>query len=718
MVQTVSRDQRFRRYGQTCPICGGHAGIKQGIGERCAGYLSDDGEYVYCTRPELAGELELNESTQPPAFCHKLYGPCNCGKEHNPARESSNGHRPQQARQEQAAQITEYPYYNEQGELVYVTVRSDLPDGSKDFKQKRKDSKGRWVWNITGVTRIPYRLPEIVKASPERVIYACEGEKAVEAARRLGVIATTNVCGAGKWTESCNHYFRGRHVVILPDNDQAGREHAKKVAQQLAAVAASVRIVELPGLPEKGDICEWIAAGGTREKLEALCKPPKRAFTYASEVQEQPIEWLWEGRLAKGELTLAVGDAGLGKGLSIAKTIAHITHGLALPGGPKFPPGGVILMSPEDSASRTIVPRLRAAGAELSKVLLLTEVDDRDLDTGETYKRPVSFPEDAHILREAIEDAGAVAVFIDPILSMISGKIDVYKNHAVRQAMAQVMSTADKCGCAVLGVIHTTKGQHPNALFRSSSSTAFIEMARVALFFVPDPDGEADKSGVIVNHKNNLAERAPSIRYAIHKTADNIGYITWEGMSTHARDELLNQVMPNGSKSIQEIDLLTILKTNEVAMTIADILAQLQNGQTADALEIMLRRKVEQGILFKPARGLYTYVGNSLYSAKSPTQNNDVGNVGSVGMSEMSELDSQKRGKSLESDIKPTMSESKNGHKPASEGVLRETDISDINCEVCGATMAGYYGGRRLCSTHYDEIKRYDDAREKAGLHS
>lgn len=674
MAQTyVSPQQRFRRYGLHCPICNGHSGMKPGHKQRCAGYISTDGDYVYCTREEHAGNLDLDENTEPAAFCHKLYGLCNCGKIHNPERSSSNGHTPQGKKEQQQRNIIEYSYPDEHGRLAYQAVRYD----PKDFKQRRPDGKGGWLWNLQGVTRIPYRLPELLKAPQGSTIYICEGEKAVEAARHLGVIATTNVCGAGKWTESCNKYLKGHHVVILPDNDQPGRDHAKKVAEQLAAVAYSVRIIALPDLPEKGDICEWIAAGGTKEKLEELCKPPKRRFTYASEVQEQPIEWLWEGRLAKGELTLGVGDAGLGKGLSIAKLIAHITRGLLLPGGPKLSSGGVILMSPEDSASRTIVPRLRAAGADLSKVLLLTEVDNPDLDTNESYKRPVSFPEDAHILREAIEDAGAVAVFIDPILSMISGKIDVYRNHEVRQALAQVMSTADKHGCAVFGVIHTTKGQHPNALFRSSSSTAFIEMARVALFFVPDPDGEADKSGVIVNHKNNLAERAPSIRYTIHKTADNIGYITWEGMSTHSRDELLNQVAPSGSKSIQEIDLLTILKTNEVAMSIADILKQLENGQTADALEIMLRRKVTQGLIFKPTRGLYTYTGNPLYSAKSTTQNNDVGNVGNVGVSEMSESDSQNAENIPKTDIKPTMSESSNGHKPASEAALQQTDISD-----------------------------------------
>lgn len=589
----------------------------------------------------------------------------------------------------------------------YVKVPYHNLDGAEHTKIKvRKAISGNYkhVWDEgTPGELIPYGLDKLHMAYEQGYLVIGEGESDGWACwyHDIPYLGLPGASTARKLTRLGEGIQR---IYILHEPDQvkklqySGQSFYKDVHNTLRDLGYKGEIFcahfkQLTGCKDPGElhITLWDEHAETFKStlLQALehatpagDESPKHKFTYASEVVEQPIEWIWEGRLARGELTLGVGDAGLGKGLSIAKTTAHITRGLALPGGPNLEPGGVILMSPEDSASRTIVPRLRAANADLSKVLLLTEVDDRDLDTNEAYKRPVSFPEDALILREAIEDVGAVAVFIDPVLSMISGKVDVYKNHAVRQAMAQVMSTADKHGCAVYGVIHTTKGQHPNALFRSSSSTAFIEMARVALFYVPDPDGEADKSGVIVNHKNNLAERAPSIRYAIHKTADNIGYITWEGMSTHTRDELLNQVAPNGSKSIQETDLLTILKTNEVAMTIADILAQLQNGQTADALEIMLRRKVEQGILIKPARGLYTYADNPLYSANKKHTQNDVGNVDNVGMSEMSVSDLQNAEKIPKTDMKPTMSESSNGHKPASEAALPETDISDIKNKV------------------------------------
>jgi putative DNA primase/helicase len=626
MVQaSVNTYQRFRKWGIHCPICGGHAGVKQGIGERCAGFVSDDGEYIFCTREQLAGKLELDERTQPASYCHKFYGLCNCGVIHNPER-ASNGHKsPHKA--EQPKNTTEFPYYNEQGELVYVTVRSDFPDGSKDFKQKRKD-KGRWVWNITGVTRILYRLPEIVKASPERVIYICEGEKAVEAARRLGVLATTNVGGAGNWTESCNKSLKGRHVVILPDHDDKGRDHANKVAKQLAGIAASVRIVELPDLPEKGDIVEWIAAGGTREKLEALCTPLKRKFLYASEVQPEAVDYLWTKRLAKGMFTLLAGDPGVSKSLLCTAIAAETTKGSRLPDGKVAAPGGVIIMAPEDSYEHTVIPRLKAAGADLSKIILLSEVPDFDSD-GNPYNRPISFPEDAAILEEAIIECKASLAIIDPVLAMVNGKYDTHKDQESRTALSQVLAVAKRQHCAILGVFHLNKAQNGNALYRSTASIAFIAMARIGLFLVPDPQNP-ENGRVLVNHKNNLAAKATSLRYIIEQTPDEIAYITWNGASELSEQELLGGTIVDNPKSEQETSLLEVLKEAGEAMTPTEIYKKLSTGQSFDALRQMLGRKVEQGVLIQPYKGRYTYSDNPMYAKSEAQVKTDVTNVTNV----------------------------------------------------------------------------------------
>ncbi|HCF85849.1 MAG TPA: hypothetical protein DEV72_11675, partial [Ktedonobacter sp.] len=549
----VATQQRFRKYGEHCPICEGHAGLKQGRGERCAGYMSDDSEYVYCTREEFAGALERNEKTQPATFCHKMHGPCNCGTQHGPDLKIVPP--PSMKKSDPGRIVNEYNYYDERGRVAYQSVRYE----PKDFKQRQPDGKGGWSWTMKGVTLVPYRLPELLKAAPDATIYIVEGEKDADRLAHAGLVATCNVGGAGKWDESYNRYFKGRRVVLLPDNDKAGREHAQKVTQALHDIAKDVRTVELPGLPDKGDVSDWFEGKGTQEELETLCAPRKRTFTYASEVKEEPVDWLWKRRIARGCFTLLVGDPGLGKSTIIANIIAANTTGRGLPDNNEMKQGGVILMSPEDSMSMTVVPRLRAAGANLKKVLLLNEVEDFDSD-GQPYMRPVSFPEDAHILAEAIKDVGATLAIIDPVLSMLNGKIDAHKDHAVRQALTQVTRVADQHKCALLGVVHLNKGQNANALYRSSSSIAFIAMARVGLFVVPDPDSD-EGGGVLVNHKNNLAPTALSLRYSFKQTDDEIGYITWEGESPYSDSELLNQNTPtNNKRSEQADDLVAILK--------------------------------------------------------------------------------------------------------------------------------------------------------------
>ncbi|MFN8547762.1 MAG: hypothetical protein U0527_07255 [Candidatus Eisenbacteria bacterium] len=123
--------------------------------------------------------------------------------------------------------------------------------------------------NLQGVQCVLYRLGDLL-AEPEAWVYLVEGEKDADNLHRLGLVATTNPMGAGKWRNDYNESLRGRHVVILPDNDEPGETHARDVARRLSGIAASVRVVELPGLPPKGDVSDWLAAGGNRQALEAL----------------------------------------------------------------------------------------------------------------------------------------------------------------------------------------------------------------------------------------------------------------------------------------------------------------------------------------------------------------------------------------------------------------------------------------------------------------
>jgi putative DNA primase/helicase len=161
-----------------------------------------------------------------------------------------------------------YDYRDEEGKLLYQVVRYK----PKDFKQRQPDGKGGWIWSLTDppVRRILYRLPELRAADPTAWTFIVEGEKDVDNSAPLGIVATTNAGGAEKWEEHFNQEFRGRRACILPDNDEKGRKHAAKIAAQLLSVAATVRVLALDGLPEKGDISDWLAMGHTAEELIRL----------------------------------------------------------------------------------------------------------------------------------------------------------------------------------------------------------------------------------------------------------------------------------------------------------------------------------------------------------------------------------------------------------------------------------------------------------------
>jgi putative DNA primase/helicase len=121
------------------------------------------------------------------------------------------------------------------------------------------------------VRQVPYRLPQLIEAvAAGQVIFIPGGEKCCDALVELGFPATCNSGGEGKWPDQITPYFKGSDIVILPDNDEPGRKHAKLVASKLHGVAKRIRILELPGLRPKDDIADWLAAGGTREELLRL----------------------------------------------------------------------------------------------------------------------------------------------------------------------------------------------------------------------------------------------------------------------------------------------------------------------------------------------------------------------------------------------------------------------------------------------------------------
>jgi hypothetical protein len=156
--------------------------------------------------------------------------------------------------------IAVYPYVDENGKPLYDVCRT----ASKQFPQRRPDpaSRSGWRWNLTGVRRVLYRLRAVLDAvATGKTIYIPEGEKDVHTLERLGLVATCNPGGAGKWDDAYAAALAGaRLVVVLGDDDDQGRKHANQVARSLAGRVEEVKVVQLwPAGDTRRDVTDWAA---------------------------------------------------------------------------------------------------------------------------------------------------------------------------------------------------------------------------------------------------------------------------------------------------------------------------------------------------------------------------------------------------------------------------------------------------------------------------
>jgi len=166
-----------------------------------------------------------------------------------------------------------YTYEDEGGWPVGIVARyaaGTVDPKRKTFRQWRVDDGG-FRSGLDGQQLPIYRLPETLAAVRKgEVVFIVEGEKCVECLLDLGIAATTNPGGAKKWRPGHSEALPGADVVILPDHDTPGCEHAQDVARQLHGLAARVRVCELPGLPEHGDVVDWLGAGYDKDDLLAI----------------------------------------------------------------------------------------------------------------------------------------------------------------------------------------------------------------------------------------------------------------------------------------------------------------------------------------------------------------------------------------------------------------------------------------------------------------
>lgn len=164
----------------------------------------------------------------------------------------------------------EHVYTDADGNPVHLIGIDGSGKNKKVYQYHWQDGK----WYMGGPkTKIPYRLPDVIRAvQAQETVFVVEGEKDADTLHEHGLTATTNPCGAGSWPkhQEFNQPFKDATIVILPDNDEPGREHADKVAALLRILAKTIKIVPLPGLTESGDVSDWLASGRTIDELKRI----------------------------------------------------------------------------------------------------------------------------------------------------------------------------------------------------------------------------------------------------------------------------------------------------------------------------------------------------------------------------------------------------------------------------------------------------------------
>jgi putative DNA primase/helicase len=414
-------------------------------------------------------------------------------------------------------------------------------------------------------------LPELVKAAATgETIYVPEGEKDVDNLRAIGFAATTNPGGCKKWRSEYSEHLRGADVVVLPDNHLEGREHGDQVAASLRGIASRIRVLDIgkhwAECPDKGDISDWLAAGGSAEKLKAIVDALPEAPTSAdnpisglaqaaylssrraADITPRRIDFLWAGRLARGKHTAFAGEPGD----YVAATISRGGEWPCNEG--RAPLGNVIIFNAEDGADDTIVPRLIAAGADRERIHIVSAVL---LEDGKG-RRTFNLQADLALLEKKIREIGDVAlVIIDPISSYM-GKTDSHKNSEVRGALEPLSEMADRMKVAVLSITHFSKagsGNTNKALHRFIGSIAFVGAPRAAFAVIEDADNEGRI--LFLHAKNNMAPKPQGLAYRLLQTivCDDIvaSYVHWESTPvTISADQALGAAESTGSRTTKE----------------------------------------------------------------------------------------------------------------------------------------------------------------------
>lgn len=399
----------------------------------------------------------------------------------------------------QCQPVTTYDYTDKNGALLFQVCRTE----PKGFFQRRPDGNGGWINGLGDTARVLYRLPEVIKA--ESVII-CEGEKDVETACTLGLSATCNPHGAGKWKPEYSESLKGKTVSIIADADEPGRKHARQVAASLSGIAASVKMpLELPGAK---DLTEWIARSdgqdldGAKEQLLALtnqqpevtvqdveqwryenadeirqsgtAKRPVFSLTSWHDMFHEPEEqelWVWDNRLPLMGVSMLVAKPKVGKSTFARDLALSVATGQEFL-GQTVSQGTVVYLAHEERRL-DVKAHLNSLGADAhAPIYIHCGPADGDAFEG---------------LEEIIQSRKPQLVVIDP-LSWFTRFKDINDYSAVTNTLQPLIGIARKYKTHLMCLHHARKGHQEDAQDGLLGSTALAGIVDTLLFMGKDGD--------------------------------------------------------------------------------------------------------------------------------------------------------------------------------------------------------------------------------------
>lgn len=416
---------------------------------------------------------------------------------------------------------TIYPYTDESGILLFQVVRypgkkfvqrRPCPDcQSKSRTCENPDCRSGWIYKeITKARTVLYHLPEVITA---REIVVCEGEKDADNMREWlglpkldgwgkakeeacpvidGVAATTAPRGAGKWLDAFSPFLSGKKVVIVPDNDDKGEQHAAVVAHSVYRYAAGVKIVKLPDLPPKGDLTDY------KEKHPALAdfiaeinkastwKPPEREQSLLVNIEDfirnapREVNWLMEGIIEKGSNGMVIARPKAGKSFSVLDMAISLAAGQSWMAGNTSAgfyvpnPVRVCVVSREDNPHTTqwrAVKLLDARQVQMEDIrdylCLNTRMQSPDMK--------IDDPDMLAALMRDLDKAKTEFLILDVFRKLHSAEEN--DNTEMQKVIDCVSQIQEKVGCQIAIIHHDNKREDATLTERARGASAIAGFA-------------------------------------------------------------------------------------------------------------------------------------------------------------------------------------------------------------------------------------------------